>query len=177
MCFHTKFGGCNSKNKPATPLRSLKWSRAWQRHFSRYTLQILWKVVFSWDLELVKIWLWYLKALLSNCIFSDFLSWTQPPPCRKIAIFLQGGGWVQERKSLKIQLLKSALRYHNQIFTSSRSHEKTTFHKIWRVYLEKWRCHALDHFKLLKGVAGLFFELHPPNFVWKHNFYRCTNDV
>ena len=29
MCFHTKFGGCNSKNKPATPLRSLKWSWAW----------------------------------------------------------------------------------------------------------------------------------------------------
>ena len=36
MCFHTKFGRSNSKNKPATPLTSLKWSRAWQRHFLSY---------------------------------------------------------------------------------------------------------------------------------------------
>ena len=148
MCFLAKFGGCCSKNKPATPLRSFKWSRAWQHHFSSYTHQNLWKVDFWWDLQLVK-----------------------------ISYFSTRWGRSPERKSLKIQLLKSALRYHNQIFTSSRSHEKTTFHKIWRVYLEKWRCHALDHFKLLKGVAGLFLELHPPNFVWKHNFYRCTNDV
>ena len=76
MCFLTKFGGCCSKNKPATPLGSLKWSRAWQHHFSSYTHQTLWKVDFWWDLQLVKIWLWYLKALLSNCIFSTLLSWT-----------------------------------------------------------------------------------------------------
>ena len=37
----------------------------------------------------------------------------------QIAIFLQAGEGVKERKSLKIQLLKSALRYHNQIFTRS----------------------------------------------------------
>ena len=41
MCFLTKFGGCCSKNKPATPLGSLKWSRAWQHHFSSYTHQNL----------------------------------------------------------------------------------------------------------------------------------------
>ena len=102
MCFHTKFGGCNSKNKPAMPLRSLKWSRAWQRHFSSYTLQILWKVDFLWDLDLVKIWLWY---------------------------------------------------------------------------LEKWPCHTLDHFKLLKGVAGAFFEQYPPNLAKLFVFCRFTIDI
>ena len=49
MCFLTKFGGCCSKNKPATPLGSLKWSRAWQHHFSSYTHQTLWKVIFFKD--------------------------------------------------------------------------------------------------------------------------------
>jgi hypothetical protein len=42
-------------------------------------------------------------------------------------------GRSPERKSLKIQLLKSALRYHNQIFTSWRSYKKWTFHKFWWV--------------------------------------------
>ena len=40
MCFHTKFGGCNSKNKPATPLTISNFSRAWQAYFLSYTLQI-----------------------------------------------------------------------------------------------------------------------------------------
>ena len=136
MCFHTKFGGCNSKNKPATPLRSLKWSRAWQHHFSSFTLQILWKVDFLWYLELEKIWLWYLKALLSNCIFGVFLCWTPPPVGPKIVFekyFGPAGGRVQQRKTPKMQFLISALRYHNQIFTSSRSLKKSTFHKIWRI--------------------------------------------
>ena len=135
MCFLTKFGGRYSKNKPATPLRSLNWSRAWQHHFSSYTIQILWKVDFLCDLELVKILLWYLKALLSNCIFGVFLCWTPSPVGPKYfskTIFGPTGGGVQQRKTLKMQLLISALRYHNQIFTNSRSHKKSTFHKIWR---------------------------------------------
>ena len=91
MCFLTKFGGCCSKNKPATPLGSLKWSRAWQHHFSSYTHQTLWKVDFWWDLQLVKIWLWYLKALLSNSIFAAFLVWTPSLVGQKMAIFDQLG--------------------------------------------------------------------------------------
>ena len=91
MCFLAKFGGCRSKNKPATPLGSLKWSRAWQHHFSSYTHQTLWKVDFWWDLQLVKIWLWYLKALLSNSIFAAFLVWTPSLVGQKMAIFDQLG--------------------------------------------------------------------------------------
>ena len=61
-----KFGGYCSKNAPATPLRSLKWSRAWQAYFFRNHLQIWQKVEISWVQKLVKIWCWYLKPLLSN---------------------------------------------------------------------------------------------------------------
>ena len=112
--------------------------------------------------------MWYLKALLSNYIFAVFLCWTPPPVGPKIVFekyFGPTGGGVQQRKTPKMQLLKSALRYHNQTFTTSRSHVKTTFQKIWRMLLEKWCCHVLDHFKLLKGVAASFFKVHPSNFV------------
>ena len=61
-----KFGGYCSKNAPATPLRSLKWSRVWQAYFLSCHFQIWQKVEISWVQKLVKIWCWYLKPLLSN---------------------------------------------------------------------------------------------------------------
>ena len=36
-----KFGGCGSKNEPATPISILNFSRAWQSYFLRYALEIL----------------------------------------------------------------------------------------------------------------------------------------
>ena len=61
-----KFGGYCSKNAPATPFRSLEWSRAWQDYFLSYHFQIWQKVEIFWVQKLVKIWCWYLKPLLSN---------------------------------------------------------------------------------------------------------------
>ena len=39
-----KFGGCCSKNAPAMPLRSLKWSRTWQAYFFNYHFKMWQKV-------------------------------------------------------------------------------------------------------------------------------------
>ena len=51
-----KFGGCCSKNLPATSLRILKWSRAWQAYFLSYHFQIQQKVEILLVQKLVKIW-------------------------------------------------------------------------------------------------------------------------
>ena len=51
------------------------------------------------------------------------------------------------------------------------------FHKIWRVWLKNWVCHALLNFKIKMGVASSIFELHPPNFVKMHIFWISTNDI
>ena len=48
-----KFGGCGSKIEPATPLRSLKFKWAWRAQFLSHTLQILEKVIFFEDLQMV----------------------------------------------------------------------------------------------------------------------------
>ena len=73
ICIFTKFGGSSSKNKPAAPLRSLKWF--WREiHFEcSKDLQIWQKVGFSWDLKVVKFWLWYLKPILNNPRLTDIL--------------------------------------------------------------------------------------------------------
>ena len=42
---------------------------------------------------------------------------------------------------------------------------------------KKKACHALDHFKLLKGVAGAFFEKHPPNLAKLFVFCRSIIDI
>ena len=39
--FFPEFEGCGSKTAPITPISILNFSRAWQPHFLRYTLQIL----------------------------------------------------------------------------------------------------------------------------------------
>ena len=48
-----KFGGYCSKNAPATPLRSLKWSRAWQAHFLSNALQTWQSCLFFVDVQLI----------------------------------------------------------------------------------------------------------------------------
>ena len=65
-----KFGGYCSKNAPATPLRSLEWSRAWQAYFLRYHFRIWQKVDILWVQKVVKISCWYLKASLKNSNFT-----------------------------------------------------------------------------------------------------------
>ena len=49
------------------------------------------------------------------------------------------------------------------------------FHQILRSLLHSKRISRQNHFKLLKGMAGLFFELLPPNLVKRHIFRICTN--
>ena len=48
-----KFEGHNSLNKTATPLRSSKLKWAWQTQFLSHTLQILGKVIFFEDLQMI----------------------------------------------------------------------------------------------------------------------------
>ena len=48
-----KFEGHNSLNKTATPLRSSKLKWAWQTQFLSHTLQILGKVIFFEDLQMM----------------------------------------------------------------------------------------------------------------------------
>ena len=52
-----------------------------------------------------------------------------------------------------------------------------SFLKIWRVWLKNIACHALWLLKIEMGIAGLIFELHPPNFLKMCIFWRCTNDI
>ena len=87
ICIFSKFGGCSSKNKPAAPLRSLKWF--WQEiHFEcSKDLQIWQKVGFLWDLKMVKFWLWYLKPILNNPRLTDFLVHECPQSGKKMGIF------------------------------------------------------------------------------------------
>ena len=48
-----KFGWCGLKIKSAMPLRSLKLKWAWQAQFLSYNLQILGKVMFFEDLQMI----------------------------------------------------------------------------------------------------------------------------
>ena len=46
---------------------------------------------------------------------------------------------------------------------------------LWKLFTLDW-----NFFQLLlshTGVAGLFFEHHPPNFVKTHVFWRASNDI
>ena len=101
ICIFTKFGGSSSKNKPAAPLRSLKWF--WREiHFEcSKDLQIWQKVGFSWDLKMVKFWLWYLKPILNNPRLTDFLVHECPQSGKKMSIFyLFGDTWEPENQSI-----------------------------------------------------------------------------
>ena len=52
----------------------------------------------------------------------------------------------------------------NDSNTICRSSKNIAFPKIWRMWLKNGACHAHFNFELLKGVAALIFEPHPPNF-------------
>ena len=58
-----------------------------------------------------------------------------------------------------------------------RSTKKKQTWQVWRAWLKWCSCHALDHFKLLKGMAGAFFEQHPPNLAKLFVFCRSTIDI
>ena len=67
-----KFGRHSSKIEPATPISI---SKCFGRKFKferTKSLQILSKVVSYYDLQLVKIWCWYLKPLLINSKITNF---------------------------------------------------------------------------------------------------------
>ena len=89
--------------------------------------------------------------------------------------FLPVWGHLGTRKSVNLGLFKIGLRYHNQNFSIFRSHENPTFHQIWRSLVHSKWISRQNHFKLLKGAAGLFFELQPPNLEKMHIFRICTN--
>ena len=46
-----------------------------------------------------------------------------------------------------------------------------------RLQLQNWWNYGWLDSKIKRGMASLYFELHPPNFANQHNFFRCTNDV
>ena len=73
LCIFAKFGRHSSKIEPATPISI---SKCFGRKFKferTKSLQILSKVVSYCDLQLVKIWCWYLKPLLINSKINDWL--------------------------------------------------------------------------------------------------------
>ena len=86
-------------------------------------------------------------------------------------------GKGQQQNLVDFELLKSGLRYQHQIFTSFCTHEISTFCQIWKWQVKKKACHALDHSKLLKGVAGAFFDQYPPNLAKLFAFCRSTIDI
>ena len=72
LCIFAKFGRHSSKIEPATPISI---SKCFGRKFKferTKSLQILSKVVSYCDLQLVKIWCWYLKPLLINSKITNF---------------------------------------------------------------------------------------------------------
>ena len=72
LCIFAKFGRHSSKIEPATPISI---SKCFGRKFKferTKSLQILSKVVSYCDLQLVKIWYWYLKALLIYSSMTNF---------------------------------------------------------------------------------------------------------
>ena len=72
LCIFAKFGRHSSKIEPATPISI---SKCFGRKFKferTKSLQILSKVVSYCDLQLVKIWYWYLKPLLINSKITNF---------------------------------------------------------------------------------------------------------
>ena len=74
LCIFAKFGRHSSKIEPATPISI---SKCFGRKFKferTKSLQILSKVVSYCDLQLVKIWCWYLKPLLINSKITNFAS-------------------------------------------------------------------------------------------------------
>merc|ERR1719189_2358002 len=89
--------------------------------------------------------------------------------------FLPVWGHLGTKKTVNLGSFKSGLRYYNQNFTIFGSHKNPTFHQIWRSLLHSKRISLQNHFKLLKGVAGLFFELLPPNLMKRHIYGICTN--
>ena len=62
-----KFGGYGSKIESATPLGSSKLKWAWRTQFLSYTLQILGKVIFFEDLQMI------LLSLLEKIIIAKVL--------------------------------------------------------------------------------------------------------
>ena len=72
LCIFAKFGRHSSKIEPASPISI---SKCFGRKFKferTKSLQILSKVVSYCDLQLVKIWCWYLKPLLINSKITNF---------------------------------------------------------------------------------------------------------
>ena len=65
----TKFEvfGCTQNRLPAKTI--LNFPRAWQAHFLSHNIHNLWKVIFSKDILLIKVWLRYLKwrQICKNC--------------------------------------------------------------------------------------------------------------
>ena len=45
------------------------------------------------------------------------------------------------------------------------------------MWLQNWASHAHLKVKFEKGMAGLIFKPHPPNFQNQYNFWRSSNDI
>ena len=72
LCIFAKFGRHSSKIEPATPISISKcFGRKFKFECTK-SLKILSKVVSYCDLQLVKIWCWYLKPLLIYSKITNF---------------------------------------------------------------------------------------------------------
>ena len=68
------YGGCGSKIRAATPLRSSKLKWAWRAQFLSHNLQILWKFIFFESLQMI------VKPSLAISNSIEFgKKWSSPP--------------------------------------------------------------------------------------------------
>ena len=67
--------------------------------------------------------------------------------------------YIAMKKSVFLKFLLFGKKYKNMILiTFERLEKNACLTKIWRVWLKKWGCHALQKLKFDKGVAGSIFE-------------------
>ena len=103
-----KFGGCGSKNEPATPISILNFPRAWQPQFLSHTLQILIKCVFFIDKQMMFssfVYIFYRIPAIFKKLTFFILSGPHD------AQFVHHGGHLGQRKSVFRELLESCKRY------------------------------------------------------------------
>ena len=138
------------------PFSILNFWRAWQPDFLSHTLQILVKQAFFI----------YVQMLLASYFCSSYqkveiwenlilLSELRLQHVEKLHLVV----YIAMKKSVFLKFLLFGKKYKNMILiTFERLEKNACLTKIWRVWLKKWGCHALQKLKFDKGVAGSIFE-------------------
>ena len=79
------------------------------------------------------------------------------------------------KKMFNFEFLKKKIEVSTPNFHQLLTSPKISIAERIKVHRCSISCHK--YIKLLMGVAGPIFELHPPNFQKMCIFWRCTNDI